>query len=60
MNVYATNRPDEGYEFNGSFTSLEEAKEFVERTGGQYTHWWCDNGVEWQPEWTTWVATFVF
>ena len=51
MNVYATNQPAEGYEFQGSFESLYEAQAWALARGDAYAHWWADEGEEEQPNW---------
>ena len=52
MNVYATNQPAEGYEFQGSFASLDEAQAWALARGDEYSYWWADEGdEEQQPKW---------
>jgi hypothetical protein len=50
MNVYATNQPAKGYEFQGSFESLYEAQAWALARGDEYAYWWADD-EEQQPKW---------
>ena len=52
INVYATNTPDDGFDFGGSWESLEAAQQCAERMGLSFTHWWDDEDrASEQPEW---------
>ena len=52
MNVYATNNPEYGFEFHGSFASYEEATIVALRHGLSYTLWWIDGDEGERPDWT--------
>ena len=55
VTVYATNNPEMGYEFQGSYESLEQAQNAeAHRLApvGEYAHWWADDETEEPPEWT--------
>ena len=57
MNVYATNQPAEGYEFQGSFGSLGEAQAWAEARDEGYAHWWADEEDGERPEWASTPVT---
>lgn len=57
MNVYATNQPAEGYEFQGSFESLGEAQAWAEARDEGYAHWWADEEAGERPEWAAGPVT---
>jgi hypothetical protein len=51
MNVYATNAANGGYQFQGSFASLGEAKNWAEAHDQKYAMWWADEGDGPRPQW---------
>lgn len=52
ITVYATNNPEVGYEFQGSFISFEEAQAWATAHGLVYTYWWADEDYDVRPSWT--------
>ena len=61
MNVYATNRPQSGYEYMISASSIAQAMEISDRQGFEYAHWWSDENEQLEhdrPEWTKEAASF--
>ena len=63
MNVYATNYTDEGYEFQGSFTGMDDP--MLKRHLRFYRFWWTDavdtNGeylVE-RPDWAYYQVEYL-
>ena len=62
MNVYATNRPQSGYEYMISAASIGQAMECAERQGFEYTNWWSDEHDQAdhdRPEWARQADEFV-
>ena len=61
MNVYATNRPQSGYEYMISAASVGQAIECADRQGFEYAHWWSDEDEQLEhdrPGWTKQAAEF--
>jgi hypothetical protein len=52
MNVYATNDTKGGFDFQGSFESIEDAMDWNMDKGIHYDHWWSDVEETKRPEWT--------
>lgn len=52
MNVYATNNPEYGFDFNGSFSSYDEASLVALKHGLSYAFWWTDSDEGERPDWT--------
>lgn len=51
MNVYATNKPEQGYQLQGAWESLEEAQRWALERGLQFAHWATEEAL---PEWANW------